>query len=73
MMIRRGEELLSPRGGSKIEEGDGLLVMAKRGTMTKLAREYFPENEYEAGPDPDAALPWMQKLRRRIFRRRKKI
>ncbi|MCQ2378299.1 MAG: potassium/proton antiporter, partial [Victivallaceae bacterium] len=61
MMIRRGEELLSPRGGSKIEAGDGVLVMAKRETMSRLARTYFPEHEYVAGPDPEAAaLPWIK-------------
>ncbi len=47
MMIRRGEELISPRGNTDIRIGDGLLIMAKHKTLQQLAKDFFPGNDYE--------------------------
>jgi Trk K+ transport system NAD-binding subunit len=46
-MIRRGEELISPRGNTDIRIGDGLLIMAKHKTLQQLAKDFFPGNDYE--------------------------
>lgn len=45
-MIRRGKSLVSPRGGTVIEPGDGLLIMAKKDIMKILARDFFPNSGY---------------------------
>lgn len=45
-MIRRGKTLISPHGNTVVESGDGLLIMAKKVDMRKLAREFFPDSGY---------------------------
>ena len=44
-MIRRGNSIIQPRGGTEIKSGDGLTVMGSFEALNEFAGEYFPEDK----------------------------
>ncbi len=57
-LIRRGEELLSPHGSTRLKAGDGVLIMARHEVMAVVAKEYFPESGYEVEKPANLDLKW---------------
>ena len=46
LLIRRDGNFFPPRGDSRIEAGDGMLIMGKGEAMREVNRRYFPDADY---------------------------
>lgn len=46
LLMRRGGRYFAPRGNTKIEPGDGMLIMGAGEVMRTLSEEFFPDAEY---------------------------
>lgn len=46
LLVRRGGKFFPPRGDSRIEAGDGMLIMGKGEVMAEVHRNFFPEADY---------------------------
>lgn len=46
LLVRRDGKFFPPGGGSKIEAGDGLLIMGRGGVMGEVHQKFFPEADY---------------------------
>ena len=75
LLIRRGEKFFPPRGNSRIESGDGLLIMGNSAVMRKVAETFFPEVEYSPAQTLDSIVRNMpeSKLARALVRQRRKL
>lgn len=56
-LIRRGKNFVPASGSSRIEAGDGLLVIGTPEKLRELAKEFFPGNDYTGHP----SLPFFAK------------
>ncbi|MDD4816481.1 MAG: potassium/proton antiporter [Victivallaceae bacterium] len=48
MLIRRGAQFVLPRGNTAIEVADGVVVMADRETLARIAVEYFDDTGFDS-------------------------
>lgn len=46
LLVRRDGKFFPPGGGSRIEAGDGLLIMGRGGVMGEVHEKFFPEADY---------------------------
>ena len=46
LLVRRNGSFFPPRGDSRIEAGDGMLIMGRGEAMREVNRKYFPDADY---------------------------
>ena len=46
MLVRRNGSFIMAHGNTKIQQGDGLLIMGERQKLHQLAQEYFPGSDF---------------------------
>ena len=46
LLVRRNGAFFPPRGDSRIEAGDGMLIMGKGEAMRKVNKQFFPDADY---------------------------
>jgi len=46
LLVRRGGHFFPPRGNSRIEPGDGLLIMGPAKVMREVSSRFFPDSDY---------------------------
>ena len=47
MLIRRGGHFILARGNTIIQANDGMLMMGDRPTLAKVAKQFFPDCDYD--------------------------
>ena len=74
LLIRRNERFFPPRGSSRIESGDGLLIMGDGEVLNEVGRNFFPDSDYRSVQTFDEIVKNIPegKLARAIRRLRKK-
>ncbi len=47
LLLRRNNHFILARGNTRLEAGDGMLMMGDINEMTRIAAEYFPNSDFE--------------------------